>query len=214
MKKTNRLLAFILCICMMVSIMPPIQIVHAADTVKRYELATDGIEAGATYLIVNTSSTGSGNALRFYYSSSSSRDLRNQAVTVKSEDGNTYIESGFTNEADCTFVFSGTNSGTIKHGNYFVDLENSGYSSAGWAAWQYDDPERGEGVVMAFRRANSSCSKAEFELGGICTDCMYKVEDLDTGDTNTISGMDILEKGFEVYISEKRGSKIIIYRRI
>ena len=85
MKKTNRLLAFILCICMMVSIMPPIQIVHAADTVKRYELATDGIEAGATYLIVNTSSTGSGNALRFYYSSSSSRDLRNQAVTVRAK---------------------------------------------------------------------------------------------------------------------------------
>ena len=94
----------------------------------------------------------------------------------------------------------------------FYPLENSGYSSSGWVAWQYDDPEKGEGVIMAFRRMNSTCTKAEFSLGGICADCMYEIEDLDTGDTTTVSGMEILEKGLEVVISERRSSKVLVYR--
>ncbi|MBQ3590431.1 MAG: hypothetical protein II979_00700, partial [Clostridia bacterium] len=46
----------------------------------------------------------------------------------------------------------------------------------------------------------------------ICADCMYEIEDLDTGDTTTISGMDILQKGLEVVISERRSSKVLVYR--
>ena len=96
----------------------------------------------------------------------------------------------------------------------FYPLENSGYSSAGWAAWQYDDPEKGEGVVMAFRRANSSCSQADFTLGGICNDSAYRFEDLDSGEVCILKGSELLEKGLTVAISEKRSSRILVYSRI
>jgi hypothetical protein len=101
--------------------------VRAAEVVQRYELDTDGIEVGATYLIVNTNATGTGNALRFYYGSSSSRDLRNQTVTIENDGTTTYISAGFTNEAACQFQFSGTKTGRITHGSYSVNLNESKY---------------------------------------------------------------------------------------
>ena len=133
MKKWKRMIAFVLTVCMFFSLLPPVQIVHAAETIRRYELDTDGIDVGATYLIVNTSTAGSGNALRFYYNSYWERDLRNQALTIQEEDkenGITYIETGFANEADCQFQFSGADAGNITHGNYYLDLGNSRYASS------------------------------------------------------------------------------------
>ena len=59
MKKMKRIFAAILTLCILLSLAPPIQITQAAQTIQRYELDTDGIDAGATYLIVNASSTGS-----------------------------------------------------------------------------------------------------------------------------------------------------------
>ena len=94
MKKWKRMIAFVLTVCMVLSLLPPVQIAHAAETIRRYELDTDGIDPGATYLIVNAGAAGSGHALRFYYSSMWSRDLRDQTVTIQKEDkenGITYI---------------------------------------------------------------------------------------------------------------------------
>jgi hypothetical protein len=97
--------------------------------VQRYELDTDGIDLDATYLIVNAGTAGSGNALRFYYDSMWSRDLRNQALTIQSQDGIVFIEPGFTNEDDCQFQFTGTSAGTVTHGDYSMDLENTRFES-------------------------------------------------------------------------------------
>ncbi|MBR5322831.1 MAG: InlB B-repeat-containing protein [Clostridia bacterium] len=130
MKRSNRLLAFILFVCMVISLVPPLQVARAADIIQRYELDTDGIDVGATYLIVNTGSTGSGNALRFYYNSSLSRDFRNQTITVKDDAGVKYIETGFTNESDCVFTFSAAKVGYITHNNYYIDLSNSRYATS------------------------------------------------------------------------------------
>ena len=127
MKALKRILSFLLLLCMVVTLMPVVQFAKAAETVYRYELDTDGIDPGATYLIVNTGSAGTGNALQFYYQSNSRRDLRNQTLTVKSEDDLRYIETGFTNETNCQFQFSAAGSGKITHGDYAVDLANSRY---------------------------------------------------------------------------------------
>ena len=127
MKTLNRGIAFILTVCIVLSLLPPIQFVGAADVVQRYELDTDGIDVGATYLIVNAGTAGSGNALRFYYSSMWSRDLRNQALEIKNEDGIVFIETEFTNEADCQFQFTGANAGSVTHGNYILNLSRSRY---------------------------------------------------------------------------------------
>ena len=86
MKKLKRMIAFTLFVCLFISLLPPVQVVKAAEVTQRYELDTDGIDVGATYLIVNAGVAGEGNALRFYYDSMWSRDLRNQALTIKNEE--------------------------------------------------------------------------------------------------------------------------------
>lgn len=96
----------------------------------------------------------------------------------------------------------------------FYPLENSGYSQAGWTAWQYDAPERGEGVIMAFRRAGSSCTQAAFSLGGLREEAEYRFEDLDSGEIQIISGAALQKKGFVLEIPEKRSSKVLVYSLI
>lgn len=131
MKKFRRIISLALLLCMLSTMLPPMPESRAAEVIQRYELDTDGIDPGATYLIVNTATAGTGNALKFIYgSSNSTRDLRNQTLTVQTdENGNRYIATGFTSEADCLFQFSAKASGKITHGDYAVDLANSRYTS-------------------------------------------------------------------------------------
>ena len=127
MRLFKRVVSAVLLLCLLVTLLPAMSFVRAAEVVQRYVLDTDGIDVGATYLIVNTNATGTGNALRFYYGSSSSRDLRNQTVTIENDGTTTYISAGFTNEATCQFQFSGTKTGRITHGSYSVNLNESKY---------------------------------------------------------------------------------------
>ncbi len=127
MKKMKRLVSFVLLLCMVASLLPPMQMTRAAEVTQRYELDTDGIDPGATYLIVNAGTAGNANALKFYYDSYWSRDFRNQTLTVKTQDGVSYIDTGFTGEADCQFQFSAAGVGMISHGAYAVDLGNSAF---------------------------------------------------------------------------------------
>ena len=71
----KRIISGVLCLCLLVSLAPVFPVARAAEVTQRYELDTDGIDPGATYLIVSTGAAGSGNALKFYYRNSSSRDL-------------------------------------------------------------------------------------------------------------------------------------------
>ncbi len=119
----------VLLLCMVLPWLPLSEFVQAAEITHRYVLDTDGIDAGATYLIVNTNVAGDANALKFYYRSNSSRDFQNQQVRIEEEDGVRYIDAGFTNEADCTFQFSAVTTGKITHGNYSIDLDNSRYAT-------------------------------------------------------------------------------------
>ena len=127
--RMKRIISFVLFLCIVATLLPPVQVTRAAEVTQRYVLDTDGIDPGATYLIVNTASAGTGNALRFYYQNSRTRDFRNQTLTVKQEDGVAYIDSGFTNEADCQFQFSSASAGNITHGEYSVNLSESSYVS-------------------------------------------------------------------------------------
>ena len=129
MKKLKRALAFVLFLCVLISLLPPVRFVRAAEVVQRYELDLDGIDVGATYLIVNSSAAGSGNALQFYYSSSWNTELRSQTLTIKKEDGITFIDPGFSNEANCQFQFTSSSSGHVTHGNYKMDLSSEGFTT-------------------------------------------------------------------------------------
>ena len=55
MKKMRKLIAFVLLICTVLTLLPPVQFAQAAEVT--YELDTDGIDVGATYLVVRMSSS-------------------------------------------------------------------------------------------------------------------------------------------------------------
>ena len=93
---------------------------------------------------------------------------------------------------------------------YFpCDFYNHGskrLDSTAWAIWQYHDPEANEGVVLAFRRAESPSSRASIPLKGLTKNAMVEVENLDTGARSTVVGE------LEITLPERRSSTVILYR--
>ena len=86
MYKYKRGIATLLLLCMVISLLPPGAPAKAAPADGyMYQLDTDGIDPGATYLIVNTGSTGNANALRFYYQSNCDAGVKNIAFYLKNK---------------------------------------------------------------------------------------------------------------------------------
>ncbi len=82
-----------------------------------------------------------------------------------------------------------------------------------WMAWQFDLPEKGEGVVQAFRRAESVDAAARFTLRGLDPAATYVLTDLDTGESQTLAGRELLDNGLAVAIAEQPGSAVIVYKK-
>lgn len=80
-----------------------------------------------------------------------------------------------------------------------------------WTAWQYDRPERHDGIVMAFRRPESPCETARFELGSLKPGRLYRFEDADTGEIIEAFSDELIKNGFKVTLAEKRSSKLYFY---
>jgi alpha-galactosidase len=97
-------------------------------------------------------------------------------------------------------------------GDYYPLTE---YSKAQdmWLAWQFDLPEKSEGMVQAFRRAESPYESARFKLQGLDPDSRYEVKDLNSGQTRRILGRDLLEQGLQVAIGERPGAIVVTYAR-
>ncbi len=82
-----------------------------------------------------------------------------------------------------------------------------------WMAWQFDLPEKGEGVVQAFRRGESVYESARLKLRGLEASARYRFTDLDTGETETIVGREAVEKGLRVVVADRPGAAVVTYRK-
>jgi alpha-galactosidase len=82
-----------------------------------------------------------------------------------------------------------------------------------WAAWQFNRPEQGDGMVQAFRRDKNNDLMKDMRLRGLDPTATYEVTDLDGGAPNRISGRDLMQKGLHVEIAGKPGAAIITYKR-
>jgi len=83
-----------------------------------------------------------------------------------------------------------------------------------WIAWQFDLPEKGEGVVQAFRRDKSVYESARFKLAGLDPASRYVVTNLDSGETRTVGGRELLESGLPVSITERPADAVLSYSRL
>ena len=87
----------------------------------------------------------------------------------------------------------------------FYNHGSAGLDPTAWAIWQYNDPEKKEGVVLAFRRAQSPSSRATISLKGLPKDATVEVENLDTGAKSTVAG------DLEIALPDRRSSTVLHY---
>jgi alpha-galactosidase len=83
-----------------------------------------------------------------------------------------------------------------------------------WAAWQFNRPEDGDGMVQAFRRDEDDEPAKDLRLRGLDPAATYVITDLDAKTPSTVSGKDLMQKGLHVEIREKRGAAIVIYKKV
>ena len=82
-----------------------------------------------------------------------------------------------------------------------------------WAAWQFDRPDLGEGMVVAFRRQHSPITNMIARLRGLSPRAVYEVRDLDGKRGWRATGRELMEKGFAIAITSQPGSRLFLYRR-
>jgi alpha-galactosidase len=85
-----------------------------------------------------------------------------------------------------------------------------------WMAWQFDCPEKGEGVVHAFRRAeNDELDKVrKFRLRSLGRQAQYAVVNFDSPEKARVAGRELMEKGLVVNIPVRPGAVVITYKKI
>jgi alpha-galactosidase len=82
-----------------------------------------------------------------------------------------------------------------------------------WIGWQFDCPEKGEGVVQAFRRAESPYESIRFKLQNLDSNAVYTLTNVDVPGTTEKSGQELMEKGLSVNVDAQPGSAVILYKK-
>jgi len=83
-----------------------------------------------------------------------------------------------------------------------------------WLAWQFDQPEQGNGIIQAFRRNNSDEQSKTFYLRGVKALSQYEIRNIDEENPTRISGRELKEKGLTVEIKDKPGAVVITYTEV
>lgn len=82
-----------------------------------------------------------------------------------------------------------------------------------WMAWQFNCPERGDGAVQAFRRAECPTESVRLKLHGLDPDARYTLRDLDALAPVQMAGRELVESGLPVTIRSRPGAAVILYRK-
>ena len=82
-----------------------------------------------------------------------------------------------------------------------------------WCAVQWNRPEQGDGMLQVFVREDSLYTEASLPIKKIDPKKSYRFTDLD-GDSFTVSGKELAERGLRLQIEEKRVAKIYVYQSI
>lgn len=81
-----------------------------------------------------------------------------------------------------------------------------------WVAWQFDRPDLGSGMFQTIRLAKARKESLTIRLKAVDGTATYRVENPETGEVRTLSGME-LKKGFKAVQAQRSGS-IWIYQKL
>jgi alpha-galactosidase len=96
----------------------------------------------------------------------------------------------------------------------FYPLLSPSLAPDAWAAWQYDRPDLGEGMVVAFRRHESPFPLWEARLQALEPEAHYEVFSWDGQSTQRMTGRQLADEGVAVSITDRPGSALFTYRRV
>ncbi|MBP5092949.1 MAG: NPCBM/NEW2 domain-containing protein [Abditibacteriota bacterium] len=83
-----------------------------------------------------------------------------------------------------------------------------------WMAWQFDDPDKGAGVVQAFRRDEAPYYGVQLKLEAMDKDADYLLRDFDKGPLGRFSGKALAEEGLRIELDQPRSAAVITYEKI
>ena len=83
-----------------------------------------------------------------------------------------------------------------------------------WIAWQFDRPDKGDGVIQAFRRNTCEAATMTVRLNGLDPAANYALTNLDVEGHTQCSGKDLMEKGLPIEIKAKPDAAVILYAKV
>jgi alpha-galactosidase len=95
----------------------------------------------------------------------------------------------------------------------FYPLVDYSPSEDTWAVWQFDRPDLGAGVVLAFRRDASPFRDVRLPLKGLDPNAVYTLTDLDLHKSVEMTGKQLGESGLPISIENRLGSAVITYSK-
>ena len=107
-------------------------------------------------------------------------------------------------------LWKGTVIGSL-YGDYYPLTEYS-VSKSEWMAFQFNRPEAGEGMVLAFRRENADAASKAFKLNDLDTSADYDVTDELKKTKTVIKGSELAGIGLAVELPAPRSATIITYK--
>ena len=99
-------------------------------------------------------------------------------------------------------------------GGDYYPLTSVSLESDAWIGWQFNDEEKGEGVVQMFARHDTKIVAGRFPLRGLDPEATYEIRDVDSNDVNVVSGKELSTKGLLIEIDTVPSAKIINYRKV
>jgi hypothetical protein len=93
----------------------------------------------------------------------------------------------------------------ILHGDYYPHTPFH-HSASEWVSWQFDSPDTGRGLIQGIRLPASQEETLTTHPQGVHADAMYSFENIETGETKSVSGSDLLRDGFTFELPPRSGA--------
>lgn len=94
----------------------------------------------------------------------------------------------------------------------FYPLTPHANDKAAWCVMEFFRPGTRDGVILAFRRAESPFPCGTFRLQGLDASADYAFTDADTGGTTVVNGRTLTVSGLELAMPERRSSRVLYFK--
>ncbi len=98
------------------------------------------------------------------------------------------------------------------YGDYYA-LTESSKALGTWTAWEFYDPDRGEGHLQFFRTHGTPTKSLTVQLKGLDPNATYSLKDTDGLIDMTATGAELMES-FTVTLEEAPGSSVILLKKL